>query len=91
MVYALADRAEESKLDIPDWRKFITAQTMDNECRLTAAAASQPKPSFWYDAVGVLESESLVDGASQRYVPSVLRPRVMRLYCYSVMSGQLGE
>lgn len=79
------------ELDIPDLREFITAQTADNEFRPAATTVAQPKTLFSYAVDGVLVSVSPVDGASQRYLPAVLRPHVLRLCHYLLMEGHPDE
>lgn len=62
-VLTLANETEESKVDIPDVREFITAQTVKNVCRMAEATVSEPKTTFSHNIDGALERVSPLDGA----------------------------
>lgn len=65
-VFALADKTEQSKLDIPNLNEFITTQTASNKCLLEVLTVRQPEKSFSYDST---ETRAVV--TSGRCVPTI--------------------
>lgn len=86
VVCALADKTEESNIDILVLHEYPAAQTADNECPFAAATDKQPKTALLYHADDQLVRVSPVFGASQPYVPAVLTPQPLRLCHYLLMS-----
>lgn len=71
--------------------ELITARTADNMCRLAAVTVGQPKTSFSYNTDSVHITGLPGDGASRRYVPSVLILRIISLCHDSAMAGGPSE
>lgn len=90
-VYALTDKIEDSKLYTAYLCEFITARTADNEWPLAAATVRRAKTLFSENADSVLVRGSAVEGAPQRYMHTVLRPRVLYLCHYSLKGRNPAE
>lgn len=78
-------------MDVQNLYESIQPQTMDNKRQCSARTVRKENYTFPYDADGVFIRVSAIDRASQRYVPAVLRPRLLRLCYYSLLAGHLGE
>lgn len=88
---ALASHVDGTEADTPDLRKFIEAQLTVSDYGQAATSVGKRNSMIEYDIDRVLVRVFLVDGASQRYVPTVLRPRILLLCHYSLFCGHQGK
>lgn len=75
----LADEANQNENDISDLLKSIEAWSTDFECCWAPIFVGKLKSTLIYDTVGISMLFSAIDSLQQRFVPSELRPSVLRL------------
>lgn len=90
-IVALTDKVQESETNIPDLVECLQQQAHNNKCCQAAIAVGKQNTRFGYNTNSVLVQVSLIDSASQKYVPAALRARILSLCHYSLMAGHLGE
>lgn len=90
-LYALADQVNEIEADISDLCKCIEAQSVAFDCRQAATSVEKRNSTKTCDTHGVVMRISSAHGASQRFVPAVLRPWIFCFCHYSLLAGHPGE
>lgn len=77
-LYTLADLVDQTGTDIPNLPEFIEAQSMDPNCHQAVTSVEKPNSTITYNTDGLIGLVSTIDGASQRFLSTVQRPRILR-------------
>lgn len=83
-LYMLAGITDSKMVEIPTLSELITTQYTDSNCRAAFASAGKPDTRFSVDGDRMLVRVLPLDGAFQRVMPVILRPRLLNLYYYSI-------
>lgn len=90
-LYAVADQIGEIETYIPDMSECIGPQPVHYDCQQAATVLGKQDSTIIYYTDGVLVRISPIDGTSQRFVPAISRPPILRLWHSSLLVGQPGE